>query len=340
MLGFMDAFPWYMDKNRNFMLYRQDSLEALRHIPDGSVDLIFADPPYFLSNGGMTCKSGRRASVDKGSWDKSMGAEANHEYNLTWLRECKRILKADGTMFVSGTHHVIFSIGYAMQQLDMKILNDITWHKTNPPPNLSCRYFTHSTETIIWAAPHKKSKHFFDYHSMKRENLGKQMKSVWEMGTPKKVEKRFGKHPTQKPLKLLIRIIQAASRPGDLVLDPFSGSGTTGIAATILDRKYIGIELNEEYLQIAKQRFLSKEDEISAVQEQLELLNPQSALVFKTKISDTTKVSEENIKSESKKDNKIVRNLRKNVKLAAKSVKKTKKSSSKNETELLNFPEK
>ncbi len=255
------GFPWYMSENRDFMLYRQNSLEILPTIPDASVDLIFADPPYFLSNGGVTCQSGRMVSVDKGDWDESQGINKNHEFNLAWLSECKRILKPSGSMFVSGTHHVIYSIGFAMQQLDMKILNDISWYKVNPPPNLACRYFTHSTETIIWAAPSADSRHYFDYHAMKEENGGKQMQSFWAICPPRKSEKRHGKHPTQKPLELLQRIVKAASRPGDLVLDPFSGSGTTGVACAMLGRRYMGIELNPEYLAIARDRYLSLEEE-------------------------------------------------------------------------------
>ncbi|MBN2722566.1 MAG: site-specific DNA-methyltransferase [Deltaproteobacteria bacterium] len=262
---FLDAFPWYMSDSRDFMLYRQNSLDVLPTIPDSSIDLIFADPPYFLSNGGSTCKSGKRASVDKGEWDVSKGPDENHTYNLEWLAECKRILKPGGSIFVSGTHHVIFSIGFGMQQLDMKILNEISWYKVNPPPNLACRYFTHATESIIWASKEQSSRHYFNYHAMKEENGGKQMQSLWSITPPRKIEKRFGKHPTQKPLSLLKRIITAASRPGDTVLDPFSGSGTTGIAAALLDRKFIGIEMNDEYLGIAKQRYLFRDEEESQV---------------------------------------------------------------------------
>jgi site-specific DNA-methyltransferase (adenine-specific) len=266
-LTFMDAFPWYMNEDRTFMLYKQDTLKLLPTVPDSSVDLIFADPPYFLSNGGYTCKNGKRSSVHKGDWDKSMGIIENHEYNLTWLKECQRILSPTGTMFVSGTHHVIYSIGFAMQQLDMKILNDISWFKVNPPPNLACRYFTHACESIIWAAPSQKSRHYFDYHSMKAENGGKQMKSLWSITPPKKIEKRFGKHPTQKPLTLLNRIVKAASKPGDLVLDPFCGSGTTGIAAALQDRRFIGIDMSDEYLTVAKNRFEDREVEMEMVRQ-------------------------------------------------------------------------
>jgi site-specific DNA-methyltransferase (adenine-specific) len=172
----------YRDDARGLWLYHGNSLELLDAIaakyPQGRFDMIFADPPYFLSNGGITCHAGKMVKVDKGEWDKSRGPELNHEFNLEWLRRCQRVLKPNGTIWVTGTHHVIFSIGYAMQQLGYKILNDIAWEKPNPPPNLSCRYFTHSTETVLWAAKNQKSKHTFNYQEMRRVT-GKQMKTVW-----------------------------------------------------------------------------------------------------------------------------------------------------------------
>ena len=148
-------------------------------------DLIFADPPYFLSNGGITCHAGRMVKVDKGAWDKSRGPELNHEFNIEWLKRCQRVLKPNGTIWVTGTQHVIFSVGYAMQQLGFKILNDIAWEKPNPPPNLSCRYFTHSTETVLWAAKTAKARHYFNYPLMRQIAGGKQMKSVWRIAAPR-----------------------------------------------------------------------------------------------------------------------------------------------------------
>lgn len=218
------------------------------------VDFIFADPPYFLSNGGITCKNGRMVKVDKGDWDKSKGADLNHEFNIEWISRCQKILKANATIMVSGTFHVIYSVGFAMQQLNMKLLNNITWEKPNPPPNLACRYFTHSTETIIWAAKTHKSKHLFDYKLMRKLNDNKQMKDVWKFTAPKKNEKTHGKHPTQKPLELLSRILLSATNENNLVLDPFSGSGTTGVACALNNRKFIGIELEKTYIELAKKR--------------------------------------------------------------------------------------
>jgi site-specific DNA-methyltransferase (adenine-specific) len=219
--------------------------------PKGKFDMIFADPPYFLSNGGITCHAGKMVKVDKGQWDKSNGPEMNHEFNTAWLSRCQRILKPDGTIWISGTHHIIHSVGYAMQQLGMKILNDITWEKPNPPPNLSCRYFTHSTETIIWSAKTEKSRHCFNYKKMRQINKDKQMKTVWSFPSPNGEEKAFGKHPTQKPVALLERIILASTNEGDLIFDPFSGSSTTGIGAIKTHRKFVGTELEAEFINLS-----------------------------------------------------------------------------------------
>jgi site-specific DNA-methyltransferase (adenine-specific) len=192
--------------------------------------------------------------VDKGEWDKSQGAETNHEFNLQWLRGCQQVLKPDGTLWVTGTSHVIFSVGYALQQLGFKILNNIAWEKPNPPPNLSCRYFTHSTETVIWAAKNEKSRHYFNYKLMRQVNGGKQMKTVWRIPAPANAEKTFGKHPTQKPLALVERCLLASTQEGDWVADPFLGGGTSGVAAIRQGRKFIGIELDPQHLQLAAAR--------------------------------------------------------------------------------------
>jgi site-specific DNA-methyltransferase (adenine-specific) len=264
----------FHDTTRKLWLYHGNSLELLDAIfakygDDGRFDAIFADPPYFLSNGGISCHAGRMVKVDKGDWDKSRGPELNHEFNLEWLKRCQRVLKPNGTIWVSGTHHVIFSIGYAMQQLGFKILNDIAWEKPNPPPNLSCRYFTHSTETVLWAAKNEKSKHVFNYQEM-RKVTGKQMKTVWRekefpigeeempliwtMSAPSNGEKIYGKHPTQKPLALVERCIMASTKPGDIVLDPFLGGGTTAVACARLKRGCVGIEMEEENINLSVKR--------------------------------------------------------------------------------------
>jgi len=248
----------FRDDEIGVWLYHANCIEfmdmLIARYPEGRLDMVFADPPYFLSNGGITCHAGKMVKVDKGQWDKSKGPELNHEFNMAWLSRCQKSLKKNGTIWVSGTHHVIHSVGYAMQQLGMKILNDITWEKPNPPPNLSCRYFTHSTETIIWAAKNEKSKHCFNYEIMRAINNGKQMKSVWSLTAPNGNEKEFGKHPTQKPVELLQRIILASTDEGDLVFDPFSGSSTTGVASIKLKRRFVGCELEDEFVKLSVKR--------------------------------------------------------------------------------------
>lgn len=249
---------YYRDDTHGVWLYQANCLEFMDYLiakfPEGKFDMIFADPPYFLSNGGITCHAGKMVKVDKGDWDKSRGPNWNHEFNLEWLRRCQALLKPNGTIWVSGTHHAIHSVGFAMQQLGMKILNDITWEKPNPPPNLSCRYFTHATETILWAAKNMKSKHAFNYKAMKAINGDKQMKSVWRFAAPGRDEKLFGKHPTQKPVGLIERCILSSTKKNDLILDPFSGSATTGIASIRTKRRYVGIELDSSFLDLSEKR--------------------------------------------------------------------------------------
>lgn len=232
-----------------------DVLDALAQLEDQSIDMIFADPPYFLSNDGITCSGGKQVSVNKGTWDRGMATEEKHDFNRKWIRECRRVLQLDGSIWISGTFHNIYSIGFALEQEGFKILNNITWQKLNPPPNLACRCFTHSTETVLWARrDDKKARHTFNYELMKEMNSGKQMKDVWSGALTPKSEKHFGKHPTQKPEYLLERIILASTEAGALVLDPFVGSGTTAVVANRLGRDAIGIDNNSEYLQIAKAR--------------------------------------------------------------------------------------
>lgn len=248
----------FSNRDAGAYLYQANCLEAMDMIiekyPNGCFDMIFADPPYFLSNGGFTCQAGKMVKVHKGDWDKSKGADANHAFNLEWLKRCQKVLKPNGTIWVSGTMHVIYSIGFAMQQLGFKLLNDIIWEKPNPPPNLACRYFTHSTETVLWAAKNEKSKHCFNYDVMKRYNNDKQMKSVWRFTSPSAVEKTLGKHPTQKPLSLLERCIEASTNRGDFVFDPFAGSSTTGVAAIGLGRRFCGVELENEFIDLSVKR--------------------------------------------------------------------------------------
>lgn len=254
--------PYFLKDH--FALYLGDSLELMKKFPAEHFDMIFADPPYNLSNGGFTVHAGKRVSVHKGDWDKSKGFLSDLDFHLRWVAECKRILKPNGTIWISGTYHSIYQCGYALQANGYHILNDIAWFKPNASPNLSGRYFTASHETLIWARKDKDAKHYFNYKFMKNgdwhvtdfiKKPGKQMRSVWSITTPKAWEKKFGKHPTQKPMALLERIIQASTKEGDIILDPFAGSSTTGIAAHALNRKFIGMDTEEKYLKLSIERF-------------------------------------------------------------------------------------
>ena len=245
-------------QNKDLTLYLDDSFKLLTELPSKSIDMVFADPPYFLSSGGISCNSGKQVIVDKGEWDKTINVEEKLNYNRLWLRLIRNVLKDDGTIWVSGTFHNIYTIGVALEMEGYAIINNITWIKPNPTPNLGCRCFTNSTETILWArkqlTKNKKGKHYFNYSLMKELNVNKQMKDAWLINLPKKEEKKYGKHPTQKPEALIERIILASTTEGDLVLDPFNGSGTTGVVAAKLKRKYIGIDNNKDYLEITKKR--------------------------------------------------------------------------------------
>lgn len=254
--------PYFVDND--FALYHADSIEFLKSIPENSVDMIFADPPYNLSNGGFTVHAGKRVSVNKGNWDVSKGVDEDFNFHHQWIQECWRVLKPAGTIWISGTYHSIYQCGYALQLLGYKILNDITWFKPNASPNLSGRYFTASHETLLWARKDPKAKHTFNYQDMKNgiwhesdfiKKEAKQMRSVWAIGTPKTDEKIFGKHPTQKPMALLERIVLSSTNSGDVVIDPFTGSSTTGLAASKFGRKFIGIDLEKEYLDLSKKRY-------------------------------------------------------------------------------------
>lgn len=245
--------PYYTSPSKDFLLANGDSFKLLKEF-DFKFDMIFADPPYFLSNGGISLQSGKVVSVDKGEWDKGMSQDEVMAFNMEWLRLCRDKLKDNGSIWISGTYHNIFSVANSLTVLGYKILNVVTWEKTNPPVNISCRYFKYSTEFIIWARKMKKVPHKFNYELMKELNGGKQMTDVWLMPAIGRWEKTCGKHPTQKPLRLLVRIILATTSQGDWILDPFSGSSTTGIAANLCGRRFAGIEQEEAYCRLSKAR--------------------------------------------------------------------------------------
>ena len=245
--------PYYRSASHDFTLLNGDTFELLPQF-NFHFDMIFADPPYFLSNDGISVQAGKIVSVNKGEWDRGGSPEQIDDFNRRWIGLCRDKLKDDGTIWISGTYHNIFSVANNLTELGFKILNVITWAKTNPPPNISCRYFTYSTEFIIWARKSAKNPHHFNYEQMKRLNDDKQMTDVWRLPAIAPWEKTCGKHPTQKPLALLTRIILASTDKNAWVLDPFAGSSTTGIAANLVGRRYLGIEREKEFVEISQKR--------------------------------------------------------------------------------------
>jgi site-specific DNA-methyltransferase (adenine-specific) len=250
-------------KTSDAALYNDDCMEVMSKFPDNYIDMIFADPPYNLSNNGVTCHAGKMVSVNKGQWDKSRGFDEDLKFHERWISECRRILKPQGTIWISGTNHSIYQCGFLLQKMNFHILNDISWFKPNAAPNLACTTFAHSHETLLWAKKDKKEKHIFNYEKMKNGIFSedkmkmpdKQMRTVWSIPTPSPDEKIFGKHPTQKPLALLKRIVLSSTDDDNLILDPFNGGGTTGVAAKIIgNRKYIGIEINKEFIDLTVKR--------------------------------------------------------------------------------------
>ena len=248
---------YYDNPEHSVRLLQGDCIEVLNQAREESVDMIFADPPYFLSNGGITCHAGKMVSVNNGKWDKSRGVQESHEFTLEWLKACQRVLKPNGTIWVSGTTHIIYSVGFAMQELGYKILNDIIWYKRNTPPERRYKDFPNPTEIFIWAAKSKKSKHYFDYQLMKKMNNGKQMRNLWQFSDEEvikqsnnnrlikfpmiPVEKGLKNYISQRPKKLLDRIILASTKPDDLVVDSCCKSAALGVEAISLKRKYVGI---------------------------------------------------------------------------------------------------
>ena len=255
--------PYFKSTDNNFYLLHGDTFDLLPQF-DFKFDMVFADPPYFLSNGGLTVEKGKVVSVNKGDWDKSLGFGYINEFNRKWLSLIRDKMKDDATIWISGTMHNIFSVGQILAELGFKILNVITWEKTNPPPNFSCRYFTYSTEQIIWARKNEKIPHYFNYELMKELNADKQMKDVWKLPAIQSWEKSCGKHPTQKPLSVLTRLILASTKPNAWILDPFTGSSTTGVAANLLNRRFLGIDKELEFLEISKNRKLEIENQAIA----------------------------------------------------------------------------
>ncbi|MCO6542361.1 MAG: site-specific DNA-methyltransferase [Lactobacillus sp.] len=247
--------PYYMDQQTILILH--DSFDFMSHMKPQTMDMIFADPPYFLSNGGISTSGGKIVCVNKGKWDHVASFKEKHNFNLQWIKLAKKILKPNGTIWISGSMHNIYSVGVALEQNNFKIMNNITWQKTSPPRNLTKKYFTHSTETILWARKKSAHSHCFNYQQMCLLNNGQQMTDVWPIAAVPKIEKTFGYHPTQKPEFLLRQIVLASTNPGDYILDPFMGSGTTGVIAKKLGRQFIGIDQEKQYVNLAYRRIIN-----------------------------------------------------------------------------------
>ncbi len=235
-----------MCSKKRVELRNEDCVTGLAKVKPNCARLIFADPPYNLSGkNNQTVKNGRLTKCDKGSWDL---VEDIHKFNLRWIEECKRALSDDGTLWISGTLHNHPSVGCALKELGFWLVNDVVWFKRNAPPLRVTNRLAPSTE-LIWVAA-KSKKYFFNYELAKKINGGKQMRNLWEI----KAERHITTHPTEKPETLLERIVQLASEPGDVVIDPFAGSGTTGVVAQRLQRNFLGFEIDERYFQIASRR--------------------------------------------------------------------------------------
>lgn len=244
------------------VVYLADCVELMCLMPPSCVDCVFADPPYRLSKpGGVTFRNGRVVPVDKGSWDRSLGSfEKDHGWNVRWVRAAKRILKPGGSLWVSGTHHVIFSLGFALQTGGFRVINSVAWEKPDPPPNARRTAFTHAHEWLVWASKQDRgARHTFNYDLVNSPDPGAQVSSVWRIPAVPKREKLHGHHPTQKPLRLVRRALLACTQQGDLVFDPFAGSGTTAVAAKELDRQFVGAELDEGFAGLAERRIRAAE---------------------------------------------------------------------------------
>jgi len=247
-------------KNQIFL---GNSLDILKKIPDKSIDLVFADPPYNLQLSDTLYRPDQTTvEAVTNDWDKFDTYSSYDQFSIEWLKECKRVLKDNGALWVIGSYHNILRIGNCIQNLGYWILNDIIWHKTNPMPNFRGTRFTNAHETLLWCATSRNAKYTFNYQNLKKLNEGKQMRSDWYIpicSGKERLRKENNKrsHPTQKPEALLYRVILASTNKNDLILDPFLGSGTTAVVAKKLQRNFIGIEQNPQYIALAKKRLVT-----------------------------------------------------------------------------------
>lgn len=262
-----------IDKYINTII-KGDCIENLKKLPDESVDLIFADPPYFMqTEGELHRTNGTKFQGVEDEWDKFNDYKEYDEFCTQWLKECKRVMKKNAGIWVIGAFQNIYRLGYIMQNMGFWILNDVIWSKPNAVPNFGGTRFQNSHETLLWCTKDKNAKYTFNYKTMKHLNNEKQEKSVWNIGIcigNERLKGEDGKkvHSTQKPEKLLYNVIISSSKPGDIVLDPFFGTGTTGAIAKLTGRNYIGIEREEEYINAAQKRLdaiVPKVDEIASL---------------------------------------------------------------------------
>ena len=271
---------YFMSDDYLFELYQKDSTECLKNM-DKKCDMIFADPPYFLSRGYSSKINSEWKNFDKGEWDRITSLDNINNFNRKWLSACRNVLKDNGTIWVSGTYHNIFSVATCLVELGFKVLNIIVWQKSDAKPTLSRNYFNFTTEYLVWARKSEKVTHLFNCDLMEQINGGARMGDVWRIPFVASWEMKQGKHPTQKPLRLLYRIILASTCEGETILDPFAGSCTTGIAANLLGRRFIGIDQSKEFLDYGIRRKKEIDDPVTA-EKMLKRMseNPEEVMVM------------------------------------------------------------
>ena len=273
--------PYYHTENNDFTLYQGDTFELLRQI-DEPFDMIFADPPYFLSTGnGRVNVNGQYIKFDKGQWDRVRSRDEKDTFNRKWLEPCIKLLKLNGTIWICGTYHNIFSVEKCLDELGFKIINMVVWQKPDPPVTLSNKRFNFCAEYLIWAARRSSKDYTFNQDALKAVNGGVYMQDVWKLSAASAWEKLQGKHPTQKPLRLLYRAILASTNKGDLILDPFAGSSTTGIAANLLGRNFVGIDESKEFLDLSIKRreYIREESHFFEMRQRMEE-DPEQVMVL------------------------------------------------------------
>lgn len=271
---------YFQSNDHQFELFQGDATECLKNMST-QFDMIFADPPYFLSRGYSSKINGEWKSFEKGEWDRVTSLDNINEFNRRWLSACRNVLKDDGTIWVSGTYHNIFSVATCLVELGFKVLNIIVWQKSDAKPTLSRNYFNFTTEYLVWARKSEKVTHYFNCDLMEQLNGGARMGDVWRIPFVASWEMKQGKHPTQKPLRLLYRILLSSTREGETILDPFAGSCTTGIAANLLGRKFVGIDQSKEFLDYAIKRKHEIEDEsVANVMLKKMSENPEEVMVM------------------------------------------------------------